>query len=130
MFFSLLFSLSITPLKSSYLPFERKKERERTYFHQILQLAENNLRVKELEKEVLEGKAISQNAMELFFSRMKGNYLVFYDIVGHEIFYQYRKDRFDEERKKALSKLIPGNTYLVRGEFQGIFFYKRREVPF
>ena len=57
---------------------------------------------------------------KLFFSRRETLYLVFYDLEGTEVKYQYRKDRWETDELKKVRFLIPGSAYRVLGGLKGL----------
>ncbi len=62
----------------------------------------------------------------LRYSRMHNRiYLVFYDIEGREIFFQFRDIRWDDRGDRILKKMISGDVYRVRGRHSGIFLRER-----
>ncbi|WP_246057434.1 LIC_11959 family protein [Leptospira gomenensis] len=66
---------------------------------------------------------------KLFFQELKGNYAVFYDWNGENVYYKYRINKFDRSRLKQVKKLAEGAAYEIRGKWEGIFLFSNSVVP-
>ena len=62
--------------------------------------------------------------MNLFYKGKFENYLVFYDLNGHEAYFKYRRDRFDIDNDERVKELIYGYAFKVSGKFLGLIEYK------
>ncbi|MCB1141807.1 MAG: hypothetical protein H7A24_05855 [Leptospiraceae bacterium] len=58
---------------------------------------------------------------KLIFRDKDEDYLIFYDIEGAEIYFKYRRDKFDREAVYRIDGLFPGQAYRVRGQLIGFF---------
>lgn len=83
-------------------------------------LKQTDLRVDALRALILGGKNAPRK-MRLRFSRLELDFAVFYDLVGQEILYKYREDRWDKRAEKKIDDLIPGQAYEVQGSWIGIY---------
>jgi hypothetical protein len=63
-------------------------------------------------------------SMKLFYRGKKEHYAVFYDLNGHEVYFRYRVDKFDEKAEAKLTGLFPGHGYQVSGKFIGVILFK------
>lgn len=82
---------------------------------------ENDPRVFEIRKGLL-GGTTAPAALRLRYSGRRGNYAAFYDLDGVQLYYRFRNDRFDLRSLRKLGFLVPGQAYLVRGGFLGVWF--------
>ena len=83
-------------------------------------LREDDQRIKEQRERIKKGQ--SPVPLPLRYAGKRRNELIFYDIEGQQIYYRYRKDRFDDLAEKKLPLLVKGQTYRVRGLFLGLSF--------
>lgn len=90
-------------------------------------ITEQDLRVRELLQMVKANEALPQE-YRLYFSRRETLHLVFYDIEGKELRFQYRKDRWETDELKKVRFLIPGAAYAVSGDLKGLVM-DDRTVP-
>jgi len=82
-------------------------------------IRESDIRRREL-MELLKKDQIPPK-LRLRYSRTESDFLVFYDLEGKSIYYQYREDRFDRDAEEKIGDLIPGEAYEVTGTYLGIF---------
>ncbi len=81
------------------------------------------------EKRILEGKNEFKtkgqfpSEWKLYFKSKQGDFAVFYDWNGHEMFFKYRRNKFDVDGEEFSKNLIAGNPYLVRGEWTGYYYF-------
>jgi hypothetical protein len=81
--------------------------------------------IAESEKRILDYKKEGKipDEMKLFYKGKEGDYIVFYDLDGQEIFYKYRRNRFDIDSETKLIGLHRGQAYRIKGRFRGIFLH-------
>ncbi len=81
--------------------------------------------IAESEKRILDYKKEGKipDEMKLFYKGKEGDYIVFYDLDGQEIFYKYRRNRFDLDSETKLIGLHRGQAYRIKGRFRGIFLH-------
>jgi len=60
----------------------------------------------------------------LYYKKPTERELVFYDPEGFEVYFQYRKDRFDREALDRISVLRSGGIYQVQGEWMGLLSFR------
>jgi hypothetical protein len=61
------------------------------------------------------------NEFRLRYSRMEQwIYLVFYDLDGREIWFRFRDIRWDDRGDRILKKVIPGDAYIISGDYLGL----------
>lgn len=65
--------------------------------------------------------------INLFYKGKYSDYVIFYDLSGEEVFYKYRRNKFDKRAEKKIDSLVPGYAYKVKGLFSGMFVYKDNE---
>ncbi len=82
-------------------------------------ITEQDLRVRELVENIKNNQQ-PPGEYKLFFSRRDTLHLVFYDMEGQEVRFQYRRDRWEMDELKKVRFLIPGAAYLVKGTLQGL----------
>ena len=81
------------------------------------------------EKRILQGKEelakTNQFPTEwkLYYKGKEGDFVVFYDWNGHEIHYQYRRNKFDLDGEEFVKDLFPGNPYRVTGVWMGYYYF-------
>ncbi|MDV6234874.1 hypothetical protein CH379_004425 [Leptospira ellisii] len=68
-------------------------------------------------------------AWKLFFQELKGNYAVFYDWNGENVYYKYRINKFDRSRARQVKKLAEGAAYEIRGRWEGMILFSNSVVP-
>lgn len=66
-------------------------------------------------------------SFHLFFQEFLGDYAVFYDLNGHIAYYQYRRNKWDEENTNKYYYLLKGRSYRVRGNFIGIYYFPEKK---
>ena len=81
-------------------------------------IRESDMRL-ELLKERLRKGDTAIPALRLRYSGTRDDYAVFYDLVGRELLYRYREDRFDRRGDRKVKNLIEGQAYAVAGRFLG-----------
>lgn len=89
-------------------------------------------RIEDIKKEILVSESFPK-AMNLYYSGVRENYTVFYDLNGSEAYYKYRQNKFDHEAESLINSLIEGSPYLVNGEFIGMMIVpivKGKPQPF
>lgn len=93
-------------------------------------IREQDLRVSEILNGLRDGQA-APTTIRLRYSGTRGDYLAFYDYVGREIYYRYRRNRFDDRAERKIQWLIAGQAYAVQGDYTGIMsvgvFYSRND---
>ncbi len=82
-------------------------------------ITEQDLRIRELIENVRQNQQ-PPGQYKLFFSRRETLHLIFYDMEGQEVRFQYRKDRWETDELKKVRFLIPGSAYLVSGPLRGL----------
>lgn len=82
-------------------------------------ITEQDLRIRQLVDSLRSGTA-PPSEIKLFFSRRERIHLVFYDLEGNEVRFQYRRDRWETKELEKVRFLIPGAAYLVKGKFKGL----------
>lgn len=65
---------------------------------------------------------------KLFYKCLESDYAVFYDLEGQEVFFKYRKNKFDLDASFRVSGLVPGQSYRVYGRFIGLFIQERPDT--
>ncbi|WP_411821871.1 LIC_11959 family protein [Leptospira sp. 'Mane'] len=60
---------------------------------------------------------------KLYYKGKEGDFVVFYDWNGHEIHYQYRRNKFDLDGETFVKDLFPGNPYRVTGVWTGYYYF-------
>jgi hypothetical protein len=81
-------------------------------------ISTSDKRLSELSKK--DRKKISER---LFFKMKDRDNLVFYDLNGHESFFQYRRNKFDYPAEDKVKGLFSGHEYLIKGTFLGLLSY-------
>lgn len=94
----------------------QKNDPQRPYEGDI---RESDLRVEEIKAALAKGEP-APAALRLRYRGTQGDFAVFYDLLGRQLFYRYREDRFDRRAEKKLVGLIEGQAYLVSGTFLGL----------
>lgn len=82
-------------------------------------ITEQDLRIRELIQKIRRNEQ-PPGEYKLFFSRRESLHLVFYDMEGQEVRFQYRRDRWEMKELKKVRFLIPGAAYLVKGPLRGL----------
>ncbi len=77
-------------------------------------------RIRDYKKEITSVSYSFPKELKLFFKKTYSDYAVFYDRNGDEVYYRYRRNKFDSESEKKLTGLFSGQSYRVNGEFAGI----------
>ena len=85
-------------------------------------LREDDERIKKQREKIEQGQLPPLVTLRLRYAGKRKNDLIFYDLEGEEIYYRYRKDRFDDLAEKKLPLLVKGQAYRVRGPFIGLSF--------
>jgi hypothetical protein len=82
-------------------------------------ITEQDMRVREVIRDIRENEPLPES-FKLFFSRRETLHLVFYDLEGNEMRFQYRPDRWEVAPLEEVKFLIPGSAYLVKGTLRGL----------
>lgn len=61
---------------------------------------------------------------KLFYRGKEADYIVFYDLDGNEVYFQYRRDELDREAEAKIIGLFQGQAYRVKGKYKGILLYR------
>lgn len=77
-------------------------------------------RIRDFKQEISDVSYSFPAQLKLFFKKTYGDYAVFYDRNGDEVYYRYRKNKFDSESEKLLTGLFSGQSYRVNGEYAGV----------
>lgn len=77
-------------------------------------------RIRQYKEEITDLSYSFPEQLKLYFKKTYSDYAVFYDRNGDEVYYRYRKNKFDSEGDKNLIGLFSGQAYRVRGEFAGV----------
>ncbi len=77
-------------------------------------------RVRDFKKEITEVSYSFPKQLKLFYKKTYSDYAVFYDLNGDEVYYRYRRNKFDSDGEKLLTGLFSGQAYRVNGEFAGV----------
>ena len=80
-------------------------------------------RIKDFKEELNENKQDLPEEYHLFFQELKGNYAIFYDLDGHTVHFQYRRNKWDREAIESVHNLLSGRSYKVSGDFLGVYYY-------
>lgn len=80
-------------------------------------------RIKDFKEELNENKQDLPEEYHLFFQELKGNYAIFYDLDGHTVHFQYRRNKWDREAIESVHNLLSGRSYKVSGDFLGVNYY-------
>ena len=84
-------------------------------------ISKKEKRIREYKSEAKELYIQFPEELKLFFKTYQGDYIVFYDRSGDEVLYRYRRNKFDNVK---LTGLFQGQSYRIKGIFQGIASYK------
>ena len=66
---------------------------------------------------------------KLRYRGTKDNYAIFYDISGKEVYFKYRRNKFDEDGIRKIRFLLSGVLYEIKGEFAGMYVYTEKLFP-
>ncbi|MBK8395626.1 MAG: hypothetical protein IPL26_10335 [Leptospiraceae bacterium] len=83
-------------------------------------ISEKEKRVRDYKKEITDVSYSFPQQLKLFYKKTYSDYAVFYDLNGDEVYYRYRRNKFDSDGEKTLTGLFSGQTYRVNGEFAGV----------
>jgi len=61
---------------------------------------------------------------KLFYRGKESDYVVFYDLDGNEVYFQYRRDELDREAERKIIGLFQGQAYRLKGRYKGILLYR------
>jgi hypothetical protein len=84
-------------------------------------ISKKEKRIREYKAEAKELNIQFPEELKLFFKTYQGDYIVFYDWSGDEVLYRFRRNKFDHVK---LTGLFQGQSYRIKGIFQGIASYK------
>lgn len=93
-------------------------------------IAEKDMRLAGLKESIVGNGPVP--SMRLRYAGIRGDFLAFYDLSGHEAFYRFREDRFDHQAMKKADGLIQGEAYEVKGSLLGVYLgpnYMQRSHP-
>lgn len=90
---------------------------EKEYYDK--ELSHNSPRIRILKENLKSDKDLPSSFL-LYFKEIKPLEIVFYDLEGYEIYFQYRKTKFDHEAADKLHPLFPGRIYEVKGKYKGV----------
>lgn len=78
------------------------------------------------EKRILDFKKEKKfpDEWKLFYRGKESDYVVFYDLDGNEVYFQYRKNELDREAERKLVGLFYGQAYRIRGKYKGNLIYR------
>ena len=79
-------------------------------------------RIEDYKKEITDTSGFPET-FRLFYKGKQGDYVVFYDLNGHDVFFRYRRNKFDYEAEKIILPLTEGSPFEIRGEFLGMLVY-------
>lgn len=91
-------------------------------------ISKSDKRIREYKKETKGTELSLPEELKLFFKELKADYAVFYDWNGDEVFYRYRRNKFDFESEKKVIGLFQGQSYRVKGIFLGIASFRDLET--
>lgn len=91
-------------------------------FHNDISKSEK--RIKEYKNEAKGLEINLPEQLKLFFKELKADYAIFYDWNGEEVYYRYRRNKFDFESEKKTIGLFQGQSYRIKGIFMGIASFK------
>jgi hypothetical protein len=80
--------------------------------------------VEEIKQLIKDSKSLPE-IFRMRYSGTRDDYLSFYDRDNVEMYFRYREDRFDADADKKIANLIPGQSYSVQGNFQGVLLRGR-----
>jgi hypothetical protein len=80
-------------------------------------------RIKDFKEELTENNPNLPKEYHLFFQQLAGDFAIFYDYDGRTIHFRYRRNKWDQDAIESVHNLLPGRSYLVEGEFLGIYYY-------
>lgn len=69
------------------------------------------------------------NTWRLYYKGIHGNYAVFYDLNGMDVYFRFRYDKFDLDGLAKLDGIQAGIGYQVRGTLIGMFVYRESQSP-
>ena len=67
---------------------------------------------------------------KLYYQGTKDDYVIFYDIAGREVWFRYRRNKFDDEGIQSIRFLVSGILYEIKGEFSGMYLYRDKILPY
>ena len=79
--------------------------------------------------EIRKGEVLP-DTWKLYYQGTNDDFAVFYDIAGREVWFRYRRNKFDDEGINSIRFLVSGILYKIRGEFSGMFLYSDKIVPY
>ena len=91
-------------------------------------ISKNEKRIKEYKSEIKELNSELPEELKLFFKYLKNDYAVFYDWNGEEVFFKYRKNKFDTNSYEKTLGLYSGQSYRVKGKFIGIASFRDKKT--
>jgi hypothetical protein len=56
---------------------------------------------------------------KLIYKSKEDDYVIFYDIEGNELYFKYRRDKFDRDADYKISGLFKGQAYRIKGTLIG-----------
>ncbi len=77
-------------------------------------------RIRQYKEEITDISYKFPEQLKLFYKKTYSDYAVFYDRNGDEVYYRYRRNKFDSEAEKKLTGLFSGQSYRVNGEYAGV----------
>lgn len=77
-------------------------------------------RIRQYKDEITDVSYRFPEQLKLFFKKTYSDYAVFYDRNGDEVYYRYRRNKFDSDAEKILRGLFAGQSYRVYGEHVGV----------
>jgi len=80
-------------------------------------------RIKDYKEDLTENNSELPKEYHLFFQQLAGDFAIFYDHDGRTIHFRYRRNKWDQDAIDSVHNLLPGRSYLVEGEFLGIYYY-------
>lgn len=83
-------------------------------------ISKKEKRIRDYKKEITNVSYTFPKELKLYYKKTYSDYAVFYDRNGDEVYYRYRKNKFDSESEKLLTGLFSGQSYRVNGEFAGV----------
>jgi hypothetical protein len=91
-------------------------------------ISKNEKRIKEYKTEIKEINSPFPEELKLFFKYLKNDYAVFYDWNGEEVYFKYRKNKFDSTSFDRTLGLYSGQSYRIKGKFIGIACFKDKKT--
>lgn len=81
-------------------------------------IRESDPRLDEIKQKLRRGEA-PPGEIRLRYGGTRGDHAMFYDLVGRQLYFRYREDRFDRRGDRKVKGLIEGQAYLVSGAYRG-----------